>query len=113
MTKSICENYFEDVSQQMVIRIDGRVIYLNHYPFLAYAGAFRGKDASWQLFGHVHTSPYCNDGLDIPRLNYLFPYQYDCGVDNNNFSPVSFEEISKHIKENENKIVEKTKKQSQ
>jgi calcineurin-like phosphoesterase family protein len=36
-------------------------------------------------------------GKDAQRLQYRFPYQYDVGVDNNNFYPVSWEEILKII----------------
>ena len=58
-------------------------------PFLCYGGAY--KD-TWQLFGHVHTSKN-NTGKDASRLNMLFPTQYDVGVDNNNFTPVSFDQV--------------------
>lgn len=32
-------------------------------------------------------------GIDAPRLNMLFPTQYDVGVDNNNFTPVSYNKV--------------------
>lgn len=86
---------FEDVSMQMLISIGSQRIYLNHYPFLCYGGAYRG---TWQLFGHVHTCP-CRSGRDYPRLVNLFPTQYDVGVDNNNFTPVSFEQVEMIIRE--------------
>ena len=85
---------FEEVSMQMLISIGKQRIYLNHYPFLCYGGAYRG---TWQLFGHVHSCK-CNSGLDNSRLGMLFPTQYDVGVDNNNFTPVSFDEIEMKIK---------------
>ena len=88
---------FEGVYQQMSIRVDGQPIYLNHFPFLCFAGAWRGENATWQLFGHVHTSPYTKTGLDISRLVNLLPTQYDVGVDNNNFTPVSFEKTKEII----------------
>ena len=86
-------NRFENVVMQMHIEIGKRCIYLNHYPFLCFGGSYRDV---WQLFGHVHTSPH-NTGLDAPRLKALFPTQYDVGVDNNNFTPVSFEQVRKII----------------
>ena len=89
---------FEGVYQQMSIKIDGRKIYLNHFPFLCYAGTYyRLEDAVWQLFGHVHSSDKNKNGLDNQRLSMLFPTQYDVGVDNNNYMPVSFEEVKKII----------------
>ena len=90
---------FEHVAMQMLINIGCQRIYLNHYPFLCYGGAYRN---TWQLFGHVHTSGV-QTGMDYSRLNNLFPTQYDVGVDNNNFTPVSFEQVEaiirKQIKE--------------
>ena len=89
---------FEGVYQQMCIKIDGKKIYLNHFPFLCYAGTYyRLEDAVWQLFGHVHSSDKNKNGLDNQRLSMLFPTQYDVGVDNNNYIPISFEEVKNII----------------
>lgn len=38
-----------------------------------------------------------NTGIDAARLQYLYPTQYDVGVDNNNFTPVSFERVKRII----------------
>ena len=86
---------FEDVAMQMLITIDKQRVYLNHFPFLCYGGAYRG---TWQLFGHLHTSS-CMSGIDTPRLHMLFPRQYDVGVDNNNYTPISFAEVEEKIQE--------------
>lgn len=101
---------FEAVAFQMYIYIDGRAVYLNHYPFLCYGGSYRGEQAVWQLFGHVHSQPRhyniddINDpevkeilGKDTYRLQYLMPTQYDVGVDNNNYRPISWEEVEEKI----------------
>jgi len=85
---------FEGIFQQMYILVDGQRIWLNHCPFLCYGGAYNG---SWQLFGHVHSGPDSVEGLDIPRLVNLLPTQYDVGVDNNNYRPVSFYEVKEII----------------
>lgn len=66
--------------------LEGIKILLSHYPFLCYEGEYEGV---WQLFGHVHTGSDAT-GFDIPRLQYLLPYQYDVGVDNNDYRPISF-----------------------
>ena len=87
---------FESVTQQMCIRVGGQSIILNHNPFLAYGGSYRDV---WQLFGHVHSGPRAHTGLDNPRLNYLLPRQYDVGVDNNDYRPVSFYEVKAKIEE--------------
>lgn len=87
--KQSCSDRFEKVAMQMYIEVDKQKIYLNHCPFLCYGGAYRD---TWQLFGHVHTNKN-NTGIDASRLKMLFPTQYDVGVDNNNFTPVSFEQV--------------------
>ena len=85
---------FELVTQQMSIRVGGQGIILNHNPFLCYGGSYRDV---WQLFGHVHSGPLSQTGVDLPRLRMLFPLQYDVGVDNNDFRPVSFSEVKAKI----------------
>ena len=86
-------NGFKHIAMQMMICYKGQKIYLNHFPFLRYSGADRN---TWQLFGHVHTN-YINNLKDSSRLQMLMPTQYDVGVDNNNFTPISFEQIKKVI----------------
>ena len=88
---------FELMTQQINMKIGKRHIILNHYPMLCFSGAWRGEDATYQLFGHVHTSPYTDEGLDKQRLKMLFASQYDVGVDNNNFTPVSWKEVDQII----------------
>ena len=46
--------------------------------------------------GHVHTSKN-NTGKDALRLDMIFPTQYDVGVDNNDFTPVSFAQVKRII----------------
>ena len=92
---------FEYVSPQMMVRIENRRVILNHCPLLCYSGAFKNEqNATWQLFGHVHSGPLNDKGLDIPRLAYCFPYQYDVGVDNNEFTPISWKTVCDRISGN-------------
>lgn len=89
---------FDRVENQMMLKIDNKYkVYLNHFPFLCYDGTYRNpEDCTIQLHGHVHERAG-GIGKDDQRLQYRFPYQYDVGVDNNNFYPVSWEEILKII----------------
>ena len=89
---------FDRVENQMMLKIDNKYkVYLNHFPFLCYDGTYRNpEDCTIQLHGHVHER-VGGIGKDDQRLQYRFPYQYDVGVDNNNFYPVSWEEILKII----------------
>lgn len=65
-------------------KIEGQYIVICHYAMRTWA---RSHYNSWQLFGHSHGT--------------LEPVgkQWDIGVDNNNFSPVSFEQIKKIMAE--------------
>lgn len=85
---------FVGISMQALINVDGQQIILNHCPLACFPGSYRKKPV-WQLYGHVHTSPY-SEGVDVKRLignGALFPSQYDVGVDNNDFRPVSYREL--------------------
>lgn len=84
--------HFELIKQQMNILIDGWHIYLNHYPFLAFGGAYNPQRKVGQLFGHVHYAKNA-DGKDCDRMEHLFAYQYDVGVDNNNYTPISWKQV--------------------
>lgn len=91
---------FDWVGFQAYITIGGRSIYLNHFPFLCYGGSYRSPEtAVFNLFGHCHTNLNDMSGKDISRLIALFPTQYDVGVDANNYTPISFEEVDEKIKE--------------
>lgn len=96
--KNLRANYarfFDLITFQMQIIVEGQAIYLNHYPFLCYGGSYRkGKEAVWQLFGHVHTCKHStHKGKDDIRMQYLFPTQYDVGVDNNDYMPINFYQV--------------------
>ena len=88
---------FQYMEFQIEMKIGKRNIILNHCPMLAFPGAWRGEKATYQLFGHVHTSEYTDEGLDQQRMKYLFTSQYDVGVDNNDFAPVSWKEVDQII----------------
>lgn len=93
-TKTQEDKLFDGVYQQLYISIENRKIYLNHYPFLCYGGTYRNEnDLVFQLFGHVHSYDKAK-GKDIERLSMLFPTQYDVGVDNNNLTPISWNEVN-------------------
>jgi len=88
------ESMFDEITMQKIIDIDGQTIILNHYPFLCYSGSYDHR--VWALHGHVHQNPH-NLGLDSSRLQWRFPTQYDVGVDNNNFYPISFSQLQQII----------------
>lgn len=59
-------------------RIEGQLVIVCHYAMLTWECSHYN---SWQLFGHSHGR------LDLPHK------QYDIGVDNNDYCPVSFEKV--------------------
>ena len=64
--------------------IDGVRIMATHYPLLAYP-------AEYQVFGHIHTmSDGTVHGTDGPVVDKLNKNQYDVGVDQNNYTPISY-----------------------
>ena len=86
---------FEECLYQARILINKQTVYLNHFPFLCFAHGnvdLYKNSYSIQLFGHIHSGPN-STSEDISRSNMLYPTQYDVGVDNNNYFPVSWEEI--------------------
>jgi calcineurin-like phosphoesterase family protein len=68
----------------------------DHYPGRVWARSHYG---SIQVYGHVHS------GLSHTKLKPL-KNQYDVGVDNNNFYPVSLDELKEIIRKN-NEIIDK------
>lgn len=99
-TAMIPQDLFEKVSPLLNIMIlgdeeieDGQRIVVCHYPMITWNHSHRG---SWQLFGHVH-SRKGNTNREAGRLSCLTPNQYDIGVDNNDFTPVSYQQIKEII----------------
>ncbi len=94
------DQLFDYVTYQMQITIDGRRVYLNHFPFLCFAhgdpGLYSDNNLAFAPFGHCHSGPK-SSSEDVGRLQYLYPTQYDVGVDNNNFTPISWKDLNDKI----------------
>lgn len=93
------DELFGSVCFQKQIYVEGRPLYLNHYPFLTYGGIYRKEDEQvWQLFGHVHSKNRIDGGQDSDRLKYLLPTQMDVGVDGSkDYAPYSWYEVKAQI----------------
>lgn len=64
---------------------------MSHYPLATWAGINRGI---FNLHGHIHSTPDLNGtGFDIVIAKNAPWNQYDVGVDRNNFTPVSYDEL--------------------
>lgn len=68
-------------------------IFLSHCPMMTWPHRDRG---AYNFFGHIHSGPKTKAEVDqdLPLWKGL---QYDVGVDNNNYTPVSLEEIIKRL----------------
>lgn len=62
-------------------------LWLSHYPMMTWPHRETNKQCL-NLFGHIHSSPARNEGLDqnLP----LHPNQFDVGVDAHNYLPFEF-----------------------
>jgi calcineurin-like phosphoesterase family protein len=95
----IVKKYCKEVYPLIDIKIEGQAITLCHYAMRVWN---KSHFNSWQLYGHSHAN--------------LEPIgkQYDVGVDNNNFMPVSFTDLKKIMEKKPNNInyipIEKRKK---
>lgn len=74
---------FDEVYPQIHINIEDKSIYLNHFPFASF------PENCYQLFGHLHL----HKGINLKNSIALSSRQYDVGVDNNNYRPVSWSKI--------------------
>lgn len=89
---------FEGCAMQMMLKIEGKFVILNHYPMLTIPGVYsKGQWKNWiQLYGHVHSGPRVS-GKDDSRLSMCFDTQYDVGVDNNDYRPIEWQELKKKL----------------
>lgn len=92
-------NLFETVSEQLTVKIDKKTFILTHFPLLCYHGTWGTEMNVWNLHGHVHVckNKPANTGKDFERMKLAFPTQYDVGVDLNNYTPISFDEVKSRI----------------
>ncbi|MCQ2737238.1 MAG: metallophosphoesterase [archaeon] len=79
------------IVDNLTICVDGLQIFAQHYPALAYNG-------NCQVFGHIHTlkdGTYC--GINSNDKNIIGKHQYDVGVDQNDYKPISYWELCDKI----------------
>lgn len=79
------EEIFDGIYDQGIIMVDDQMIFMHHFPFLTWPEQAHG---CWQLFGHIHSK----NGESVWKGS-LKAGQYDVGMDNNNYKPVSFKEL--------------------
>lgn len=86
------------VSDCLYIQVEKTLIYAQHYPCLAFKGDI-------QAFGHIHTlSDGAVHGLDSDVVSKLKFNQYDVGVDQNDYTPISYNQLINIINEQQLKF---------
>jgi calcineurin-like phosphoesterase family protein len=80
------DSHFGWIKDYFKLRMDHRKFILCHFPILSWDGMERG--ISYHLHGHQHNPASYNE-----EQRYRGIKRYDVGVDANNFTPISIEEI--------------------
>ena len=85
---------FDSIDYEKILIVEGWTVIMNHFPFMSFSNSLDHK--VMQLLGHIHSGP---DGIGNVMLegNKLQWNQYDVGVDNNNYTPVSWAQIREKL----------------
>ena len=92
-------NRFTEIVNYKVVESNNQYIVLNHYPIFEWEGYYYG---TYHLYGHTHGT--LNLAEFTSKRSRINTNCWDVGVDNNNFEPVSFEEIRQKIENNRQKM---------
>lgn len=85
------------VRDNAIIQVEGIKIYAQHYPCAAFNG-------DYHVYGHVHTlSDGICYGMDGEAMGAMKKTTYDVGVDQNNYTPVSYWQLCDIIRKQLNK----------
>lgn len=87
---------FDSIDFQKILIIEGWTVILNHFPFASFSNNYDHKVMA--LSGHTHVGQLSSSVESYDKLNAMYkPNQYDVGVDNNNFTPVSWAEVKNKV----------------
>lgn len=85
------------VQDKAIIEVESIKIYAEHYPCAAFNG-------DYHVYGHVHTlSDGICYGMDAEAMKAMKRVTYDVGVDQNNYTPVSYWQLCDIIRKQMNK----------
>ncbi len=88
---------FGKAVEQGMVTIEGKKIWLNHYPMRSWHKSFHG---SWQLYGHVHGR------LEEEDRRTSWSLTKDVGVDACDYKPMSFSDLKSYMKPREKAFTE-------
>ena len=87
------------VQDKAMIEVDSIKIYAEHYPCAAFNG-------DYHVYGHVHTlSDGICYGMDADAMKAMKRVTYDVGVDQNNYTPISYWQLCDIIRKQLNEGV--------
>ena len=87
---------FDSIEYEHILIIEGWTVILNHFPFMSFSNNLDHKVIG--LSGHTHVGQLSSSVESYDALNAMYkPNQYDVGVDNNNFTPVSWAEVKNKV----------------
>ena len=86
---------FDSIDYQKILIVEGWTVILNHFPFLDFSNNFDHKVI--QLYGHTHEGPNTGSTMTNERLKMVQWNQYNVGVDNNNFTPISWAQVKEKM----------------
>ena len=98
--KDIFENRTMDTAELIVqdsdLKSGHENFFISHYPHLFWMRGYI------HLHGHVHSGHACSGNEQVP----FHPLRYDIGIDNNNYKPISYNDLMIII--NNNKLNDKS-----
>ena len=94
---------FDEITLEKILRCGGWDIYLNHFPFADFSNDFDHHVC--QLYGHTHEGPFSTGTLTEEKLKCIQWNQYNVGVDNNDFRPISLARAMEIINERKEKAL--------
>ena len=102
--EGVYKERFCEITYQKMLLADGWTVFLNHFPFMDFSNNIDHKVA--QAFGHIHSGPFSVGTTTEEKMKMLKWNQYDVGVDNNDYTPISLERFfNEIIKKREKTIV--------
>lgn len=97
--KNKIRHCFKEAHEQVLIKVNGQRIVLNHYPMLSWENDNKG---AWMLHGHCHgnMNDWINNNEDMKNAKIV-----DLGVDCWNFKLLSFNDIKEYMDKKPGKLL--------
>lgn len=96
--------YFEKITKYEEVSLNGHQITFCHYPMLEWKNSRKEgtKKLGYLVYGHIH-----NNVKPEYKILFKMPNALNAGVDINNFTPVSFDQLIKNNIEFNKTVLEK------